>query len=108
LGRHGRIIPQKHSKDRKMEGRKMFTPLCGARCYTMSIALMIPNGRSQTPFFCLSFFCLCFCSSQLNIVRLLSSGKFHSFKNLALHLAPAANGGVFLIFLSFAVEERAS
>jgi len=25
-----------------------------ARCSTVSIALMIPDGRSQTPFFCLS------------------------------------------------------
>jgi hypothetical protein len=46
---NGRIMPQKHSKDRKMEGRKMLASFCGACCSTESIALMIPQrGQAAT------------------------------------------------------------
>jgi len=42
--RHGRIIPQKHSEDRKMEDRKMFAPLCGAPFRHCQHPGMMPNA----------------------------------------------------------------
>jgi len=66
LDRHGRIISQKHSEDRKMEDRKMFAPLCGAPSHHRQL-LWHDIKRHLSVF---HFSVLVFCSSQLNIVKL--------------------------------------
>ncbi len=56
----------------------MFAPLCRRR---HAVRGSIPSWSTflascQTTFFCLSFFCLGFCSSQLNIVEVALKENF--------------------------------
>jgi len=62
----------------------MFAPLCrrrrAMRCGARSIPSSLTSlAQCQALFFCLSFFCPGFCSSQLHIVRLIAHAKFSDF-----------------------------